>query len=80
VASAQQAHDGGNETHDGCPGLRWQLCWASWCRPTARTWITLSGSRDALQQVRSHALARRIENPFLPQVDSGFWAITAKHW
>jgi hypothetical protein len=24
-------------------------------------------------------LTRRIENPFLPQVDSGFWAITAKH-
>jgi hypothetical protein len=25
-------------------------------------------------------LTRRIENPFLPQIDSGFWAITAKHW
>jgi hypothetical protein len=28
---------------------------------------------------RGAVLTRRIENPFLPHVDSGLWAITAKH-
>jgi hypothetical protein len=38
-----------------------------------------SGSHDALQQGFGAVLTRRIANPFLPHVDSGFWAITAKH-